>query len=121
MNLTLPSKDSSLSSSMEDLRKKMNILKPRDTKDPVWESYDQISHLNLKKNHKRKPSVINSKQNYDNYNTEITALKHLREDLQDKILNTIHEVSMLPDKKFIKKISRGRSHNFKHLYKKQGR
>ena len=110
MNLTLTSKDSSLSSSMEDLRKKMNILKPRDAKDPVWDSYEQISHLkkiinayilNLKKNHKRKPPVINSKQNYDNYSTEITALKLLREDLQDKILNTIHEVNLPPDKKLL--------------------
>ena len=94
MNLTLPSKESSLSSSIEDLRGRINILKPKDTKDPAWESYDQISHLkkiinayilNLKNNHKRKPSVISSKQNYDNYNTEITALKLLREDFQDKI------------------------------------
>ena len=56
MNLTLPSKDSSLSSSMEDLKGKINILKPRDTKDPVWESYDQIS---LKEDNKCVQSINN--------------------------------------------------------------
>ena len=53
---------------------------------------------NLRKNHEKKPSIIVSTQTYDDYSKELLTLRELREDLQDKILNTLVEVNITEDK-----------------------